>query len=75
MGFTGGIQFCLIRADHPGVMTTTSFIILNAALAAAVVAGILRLLIHGIRTDGLTDGYAVESPTAVDADVRDRLAA
>jgi hypothetical protein len=56
-------------------MTTTSFIILNAALAAAVLAGILRLLIHGIRTDGLTDGYAVESPTAVDADVRDRLAA
>jgi len=32
-------------------MTTTSMIIVNAALAAVVVLGLLRLLVHGIATD------------------------
>lgn len=55
-------------------MTTTSLIALNAVLAAAVVAGILRLLVHGIQTDRLAAGHVVERPIA-DADVHDRLAA
>jgi hypothetical protein len=74
MGFSGWIQPGLMHLDNPGAMTTTSFITLNAVLAAAVVAGILRLLIHGIRTDGLTGGHAVE-PDAAHSDVRDQLAA
>ena len=55
-------------------MTTTSLIALNAVLAAAVVAGILRLLVHGIHTDRLTGEHVVERHTAA-ADLHDRLAA
>lgn len=55
-------------------MTTTSIIILNAALAAVVVVGILRLLVHGIRTDRLTAAGAAEARPA-EAERRERLAA
>jgi hypothetical protein len=74
IAFSAGVQLDPIPADHPGAMTTTSLIALNAVLAAAVVAGILRLLVHGIQTDRLAAGHVVERPIA-DADVHDRLAA
>jgi hypothetical protein len=56
-----------------GGMTTTSLIVLNSVLAAAVVVGVLRLLVHGIRSDGLVAAASVEAP-AGDADALDRLA-
>jgi hypothetical protein len=55
-------------------MTTTSLIALNAVLAAAVVVAILRLLVHGIRSDRITHAHAFQ-PGTVDADLRDQLAA
>jgi hypothetical protein len=63
-----------MAADKAGAMTNTSLIIVNAVLAAAVVAGILRLLLHGIHSDRSTGAHAVDA-TTFEADVRDRLAA
>lgn len=74
IAFSAGLQLDLIRADNPGDMTTTSLIALNAALAATVVAAILRLLVHGIHSDRMTVADAVQ-PDTLDDDLRDQLAA
>jgi len=74
IAFSAEVQLDPIAADDPGDMTTTSLIALNAVLAATVVAGILRLLVHGIHTDRLTAEHAVELHEA-DTDLHDQLAA